>query len=129
VKVTFTIAIAALAYIVYLCFGDGEKGSDKIDYWTRRSSTIMIGFSFAGGIVSSLTGSGVSVFLFFFVVAIAGLHPKVAVPTGIVAMAIVSALGVIMLGLIDGQLNVGLRRCRPGQQYWRGPGWPARPTR
>ncbi len=108
VKVTFTIAIAALAYIVFLCFGQGANGTDTIAQWTSRSTIFLLGFTFVGGILSALTGSGVDVLLFFFVVVVAGLHPRVAVPTSIVAMAIVSAAGLVLFGIVDGQLIIGL---------------------
>lgn len=108
VKVSFTIAIAAMAYIVYLCFVQGAKGTEVIGSWTSQAKATLVGFGIVGGIASALTGSGVDVFLFLFVVLIAGLHPSVGVPTSIVTMAVVSTLGLVMLGLYDGQLSIDL---------------------
>lgn len=108
VKVSFTIAIAAMAYIVYLCFVQGAKGNQTVGHWTLRAKAALISFGAVGGVASALTGSGVDVFLFLFVVLIAGLHPSVGVPTSIVTMAVVSTLGLVMLGLYDGHLSIDL---------------------
>ena len=59
-------------------------------------------FSAIGGAASALTGSGVDVFLFLFVTLVAALHPRVGIPTSIIAMAFVSVLGFVVFGLIDG---------------------------
>lgn len=108
VKVGFTIAIAAMAYIVYLCFVTGASGVDRVERWTPVSATTLVGFGVVGGIGSALTGSGVDVMLFLFVVLIAGLHPRVGIPTSIITMAVVSTLGLVLLGIVDGQLAIDL---------------------
>ncbi len=108
VKVSFTIAIAAMAYIVYLCFQAGATGTSQIERWTPTATLTLIAFGAAGGAASALTGSGVDVALFLFVVLIAGLHPRVGIPTSIITMALVSTLGFVILGLIDGQLSIDL---------------------
>ena len=108
VKVTFTIMLAAMSYIVFLSLNAQSKGTGSIDHWNRR---VWIGFAlagFAGGIASAFTGSGVDVLLFLFAVVMCGLHPRVGVPTSIIAMALTSTVGFILLGIIDGQLNVVL---------------------
>lgn len=107
VKVSFTIAVTMVATIVWLCAG--RKFPDQqITGWTKRSELGLIAFTFVGGIASSLTGSGVDVFLFLFVVLVAGLHPGIAIPTSVISMAWTSVLGLILYGFIDGQLNIGL---------------------
>ncbi|MEM7285054.1 MAG: sulfite exporter TauE/SafE family protein [Actinomycetota bacterium] len=108
VKVSFTIAIAAMAYIVYLCFVTGASGSEAVDDWTRTSASTLVLFAVVGGIASALTGSGVDVMLFLFVVLVAGLHPRVGIPTSIITMAVVSTLGLVVLGIVDGQLAIDL---------------------
>ena len=69
---------------------------------------IMLVFAFIGGIFSSLTGSGTDVMLFVFIVLVAQVSPKVAIPTSIIAMAFVSVIGFAIVGLWHGQLNIGL---------------------
>jgi hypothetical protein len=58
--------------------------------------------------LSAFTGSGVDVLLFLFAVVMCGLHPRVGVPTSIIAMAMTSMLGFVVLGIIHGQLDIGL---------------------
>ena len=108
VKVSFTIAVAMVAYIVLICVRERDKGTTRIEGWTTQARVALLGATFVGGAFSSLTGSGVDVFLFLFAVVIAGLHPRVGIPTSVIAMAVVSTLGFVILGLIDGQLDVTL---------------------
>ncbi|MDH3499608.1 MAG: hypothetical protein OEM97_05765 [Acidimicrobiia bacterium] len=63
---------------------------------------------FAGGVASAFTGSGVDVFLFLFAVIMCGLHPRVGVPTSIIAMAMTPVLGFLILGVAHGQLDITL---------------------
>lgn len=106
VKVTFTIAIFAVALIVRICAERNFK-NDSVD-WSARAIVVMLGFGILGGVFSSLAGSGTDVMLFVFVVLVAGVSPRVAIPTSIVAMATLSVLGLVALGLRHGQLNIGL---------------------
>ncbi|MCP3977212.1 MAG: sulfite exporter TauE/SafE family protein [bacterium] len=108
VKVTFTIALAAMAYIVWLALDEGNYGVEDLPRWNRRMWSGFLISGFAGGIASALTGSGVDVLLFLFIVVLAGLHPRVGVPTSVVAMAFVSSLGFLVLGVFHGQLDVTL---------------------
>jgi uncharacterized membrane protein YfcA len=105
VKVSFTVLIFAVALIVRLCAVRTTK-YDKVEDWGRRSVGVMLAFALVGGLFSSLTGSGTDVMLFVFIVLVAQVSPRVAIPTSIVAMAIVSVLGLAVLGLWHGQLNI-----------------------
>ena len=107
VKVAFTIAIFAVAVIVRIC-ATRTAEYDSVPNWGARSVLVMSVFAFVGGVFSSLTGSGTDVFLFVFIVLVAGVTPKVAIPTSIVAMASVSVLGFVILGLWHGQLDIAL---------------------
>ena len=104
VKVTFTVILAAMAYIVWLSLKEGDCGELALPVRNTRVRIGVIAAGLVGGVASALTGSGVDVFLFLFLVVLAGLHPRVGVPTSIIAMALVSTLGFILLGLVDGQL-------------------------
>ena len=108
VKVTFTIVLAAMAYIVWLALDEGDCGVEQLPPWNRRMWAGVLASGFLGGIASALTGSGVDVVLFLFIVVLAGLHPRVGVPTSVVAMAFVSGLGFVILGILHGQLDVTL---------------------
>lgn len=108
VKVTFTIILAAMAYVVWLALDEGDCGVEDLPKWNRRMWIGILFSGFAGGVASALTGSGVDVVLFLFIVVLAGLHPRVGVPTSVIAMAFVSSLGFLVLGVIHGQLDVTL---------------------
>ena len=107
VKVSFTVLIFAVALIVRICATQTSK-YEIVEDWSNRSVALMLGFSFLGGIFSSLAGSGTDVLLFVFLVLVAQVSPKVAIPTSIIAMASVSVIGLGILGLWHGQLDIGL---------------------
>lgn len=106
VKVTFTVVLAAMAYIVVLSLRSQDRGALRIPHWNIRVWCGLCIAGFVGGIASALTGSGVDVFVFLFIVVMAGLHPRVGVPTSILAMAMISVLGFLVLGVAHGELYV-----------------------
>jgi len=107
VKVSFTLIIFAVALIVRLC-ASHETRYDEVPHWGARSVSVMLVFAFFGGIFSSLAGSGADVMLFVFIVLVAHVSPRVAIPTSIIAMAFVSVVGFAIVGLWHGQINIGL---------------------
>ena len=107
VKVSFTLIIFAVALIVRLSASQQTK-FDEVPCWGMRSVSLMLAFAFVGGIFSSLTGSGADVMLFVFIVLVAQVSPRVAIPTSIIAMAFVSVVGFLIVGLWHGQLYIGL---------------------
>ena len=108
IKVTFTLLLAAMSYVVFLSLKKSDHGTLKVRVWNWRVWTGMVLAGFLGGIASALTGSGVDVLVFLFAVVLAGLHPRVGVPTSILAMAFISVLGIIVFGIIHQQLNIDL---------------------
>lgn len=72
VKVTFTIVLAAMAYIVWLALDEGNCGEQELPPWNRRMWVGILFSGFVGGMASALTGSGVDVVLFLFIVVLAG---------------------------------------------------------
>ena len=108
VKVGFTIVLAAMARIVQLCFFGGASGHDGLREWTRGHVLILGGLSIGGGLASALAGSGADVALFLFLALVAGIHPRVGIPTSIITMALVSLAGLVVYGLIGGQLSIDL---------------------
>ena len=107
VKVAFTIVIFAVALIVRQVAKKGAT-AESVDVWNTRAIVTMVAFSIFGGFFSSMAGSGTDVFVFVFLVLIAGVCPKVAIPTSVVAMASVSLFGFAILGFWHGQLDIGL---------------------
>ena len=110
VKVTFTIILAATSYIMFVTLRarGHDHGAARIPHWNRRVWTGLILVAFVGGAISTMIGTGVNVLLFLFAVTMAGLHPRVGVASSIVTMAVISLLGLVVLGIGDGQLDVEL---------------------
>ncbi len=106
-KVTFTITLAAMAYLMFVMLRSPDKGEDRCPIWNRRVGFGLAGAAFIGGAITSLTGTGVNVMLFLFIVLMAGLHPRVGVPTSILTMAALSIVGFIVLALVHGQFDLG----------------------
>lgn len=108
VKVTFTLVLAAVAYVTLLSLRSEYRGAERVPVWNVRVFCGLCLAGLLGRFVSSLVGSGTNVFIFILLVVLCGLHPRVGVPTSIIAKAGVSVLGIAMLGLADGQLDIDL---------------------
>lgn len=108
VKVTFTLLLAAMSYVVLLSLRSQQRGTERVPVWNLRVFCGLCIAGLIGGVVSSMIGTGANLLVFFFLVVLCGLHPRVGVPTAVVTMAGVSMLGLAMLGVADGQLDIGL---------------------
>ncbi len=108
VKVSFTLVIGAMAFIVFL---GSRLRIRKVDLdlpvTNRRTYATVIALSALGGVTSALTGSGADVFVYICLAVLLGVDPKVGVPTSVIVMAGVSAVGMALVAL-DGQLSVQL---------------------
>lgn len=109
VKVTFTIIVAAMAFVTFLGY--------RIQLIERRVETpvgnhrvnAMIAIcGLAGGAASALVGSGADVFVYLAIVSMIGLSPRVGVATSVLVMTLVSLVGVVMFALGDGHLATQL---------------------
>lgn len=112
IKITFTIILAAMSFMMFVTLRSDHHGSERVRHWNRR---VVVGLSvaaFVGGGITAWVGTGVNVMLFLFVVVMAGLHPRVGVPTSILTMATISIVGFLTLGLVDGQLDLTLNAAR-----------------
>lgn len=107
VKVSFTLVLGAMSWVVIASLRRPHRGTLELT-WNRRVTLGIVAAGIVGGVGSALTGSGVDVAVFIFVVILCGLHPRVAVPTSILAMAVVSVAGLAILGIAGGQLSVYL---------------------
>jgi uncharacterized membrane protein YfcA len=109
VKVTFTIVVAAMALVVWLSSRSWvSERVDELVSLSPRSVVLLLVSGLAGGVASFLVGSGADVFTYLGLVALLGLSAGVGVPTSVVVMAIVSAVGFVLFGLVDGQLAIDL---------------------
>ncbi len=109
VKVTFTLIIVAMALVVVLTYREHllERLS-RLPQLGRRGYAALAVVALVGGVVSSLVGSGADVFAYIFLVVLLGVSPRVGVPSSVIVMAAVSLLGLLVLGIVDGQLDIAL---------------------
>ncbi len=109
VKLTFTLVVAAMAWAVLVGLRTPIRsvagGLPAIEPRLRVALVVAGGL---GGAASALVGSGSDVFMYLFVVVLFGVRAGIGVPTSVVTMALVSVAGFVILGLIDGQLQVTL---------------------
>jgi uncharacterized membrane protein YfcA len=106
VKVTFSMIVAAMAFVVHLTHRSQLLlRADRLPTLNPRVVALLVGAGAAGGVASSLVGSGADVCLFIAAAVLLGLSPRVAITTSIVVMALVSVVGLMVLGIADGQLQ------------------------
>ena len=103
VKATFSIVLATTSVLMLRQKDDGPAGGEL--RWTRRVDLGVVVAAFAGGILSSFTGTGANVLVFLFLVVLIGVRPRIALPTAIVVMAVVSIVGFVLYGVVAGQLG------------------------
>lgn len=109
VKVTFTIVVAAMALVVWMSSRSWvSERVEELASHSPRAVLLLVVAGLAGGVASFLVGSGADVFTYLGLVALLGLSAGVGVPTSVVVMAVVSTVGFLLLGVVDGQLAVGL---------------------
>ena len=106
-NVTFTITLAAMSYVMLVMLRSSDKGAMRCPIWSTRVWLGVVLAAFVGSAITSLTGTGVNVMLFLFIVMMAGLHPRVGVPTSIAAMAVLSTGGFLTLSIVHGQFDLG----------------------
>lgn len=109
VKVTFTLVVAAMAWVVVLGLRTPIRAvAGDLPPLGRRLRAALLVAGVLGGVASALVGSGSDVFMYLFVVVLFGVRGGVGVPTSVITMAIVSIASFVILGLVDGQLQVTL---------------------
>ncbi len=108
VKATFSILLATTSILMIRHLRHGDYHGRLLSGWTPRAQVGLAVAALTGGFVSALTGTGANILVFLFLVALLDVNPKVALPTAIVVMAAVSILGLVLLGLVDGQLDVAV---------------------
>ncbi|MCB1004796.1 MAG: TSUP family transporter [Acidimicrobiales bacterium] len=101
-KVGFTVVLAVLA-VLMVRLRDTRLPHDDVE-GSGTSTAVLVTAGVAGGAASAVLGSGADVVMFVALTLWFGVRPSVAVPTSVVLMATVSAVGLVRLGLADGQL-------------------------
>jgi uncharacterized protein len=104
VKATFSIVLATTAVMMLRHFRAGAPSRPLV--WNRDLVVALAFAAFAGGALASVAGTGANILVFLVLVVAAGGDPRRALPTSVIVMAVVSIVGVFVLGIGDGQLNI-----------------------
>ncbi|RMH85122.1 MAG: sulfite exporter TauE/SafE family protein [Actinomyces sp.] len=105
VKATFSVLLAGTSVLMIRHLRRGPH--HHLDPpWGPRPALVVALVALAGGGLSALAGTGANIVVFLLLVVVFGVHPKVALPTAILVMAVVSLVGLGVLGVLDGQLDV-----------------------
>lgn len=109
VKVMFTHVLAAMALVVYLGLRVRIRSVEtRLPPLTKRLALGVVAACALGGAVTAMVGSGADVMLYLVVVLLLGLDARVGVPTAVITIASISVVGLALLGLWNGQLDVTL---------------------
>lgn len=109
VKVTFTIVLVAMAFVVYAGTRVSVREVHRVlPPLNQRMLVTLVIIGILGGATSALVGSGMDVFVYLALVVFFTIDPKVGVPTSVICMAMISVLGFLTLGIFDQQLVLGL---------------------
>jgi len=108
VKVTFTIVLAAMSFMMFVMLRAPASEMAGVRRWNPRLVLGLALAAFVGGGITAWVGTGANVMLFLFMVVMVGLHPRVGVPTSVITMALISIIGLLTLGIADGQLDIDL---------------------
>ncbi len=109
VKVGFTLLTAAMAYVTFLAYrAHALWVQPTLPARSRRIVAMLVCCGAFGGVAASQVGSGADVFVYLALVVLVGVSPRTGVPTSVVVMGIVSVFALAVIGLVDGQLVIGL---------------------
>lgn len=109
VKVSFTLLTAAMAYVTFLGYRiHALQVRPRVTTFSARYVATIVVCATIGGLASSQVGSGSDVLIYLGLVVLAGVSPSVGVPTSVLVMTTVSVVGFFVIGIVDGQLAIGL---------------------
>ncbi len=105
VKVLFTVVLASMAVGLWLQYRPNAiQLRNRMEEPSNQMKAAFVLFGVLGGAASALVGSGADVFAYIALVLMAGISPRIGVPTSVIIMTLVSIVGFVTLGLIDLQL-------------------------
>lgn len=107
IKATFSIVLASTSVLMvrHLRWHDHGHADPSL---TPDTVVVLATAAFAGGVLSSFTGTGANIAVFLVMVVVLGADARVALPTAIVVMTAVSVVGLVVLGIGDAQLDVAV---------------------
>ena len=110
-KATFSIVLATTSFLMIRHLRhDGRRTTTIMGESAGTTATTppWLPSPFSEGSFRASRGPVRNIVVFLFLVVLAGVGPKVALPTAIIVMTAVSIVGFVLFGLIDGQLDVAM---------------------
>ncbi|MEW2065062.1 MULTISPECIES: TSUP family transporter [unclassified Streptomyces] len=91
VRALFTMLLVALAVALFVQMRQsGYRRNETISLWTGREKLLVVTAGFLGGVVSGVAGVGENCVMFLLLVLLFRVSEKVATPTTVVMMTVIS---------------------------------------
>jgi len=110
VKVSFTSIWLSFALVLFLV-NKRKIQKEAIDLTVNNKIHLFL-ITIVGGLISAITGSGIDILTFSYLVLFLSLNEKIATPTSVILMAINSVFGVLLKFLIKDGISM------EAYQYW-----------
>ncbi|WP_417739415.1 sulfite exporter TauE/SafE family protein [Rosistilla oblonga] len=109
IKLTFAVVWCSFGIMHLIKIRELVATEGVSDRWRHLDRWIGLGVGFTGGIIASLTGVGIDMFVYATLVLLYRADLKIAIPTSVVIMAFTSVVGIAA--------NVALSRINPSLYY------------
>ena len=93
IKISFTLILTSFAITLFHLNKSENKFYNQVFLWNKKIIYIFMIAGFLGGIVSSLIGNGIDIFIFSVMVLLFRINEKVSTPTSVILMAINAFFG------------------------------------
>ncbi len=104
-KMLFTASWLAFAVALYwINRYRAREVHTRIERFLPRHAVLLIGFGVVGGVISSVTGSGLDIVTFSLLVLRLRISEVIATPTSVVLMAGNAVVGAVYRGAVQGEL-------------------------
>ncbi|MFD6949267.1 MULTISPECIES: TSUP family transporter [unclassified Nocardiopsis] len=113
VRALFTMLLVALAIALALQLRQrGYRRHPRVPRWGAREALLVSGFGLAGGLLSGVAGVGENCVMFLLLVLLFRVSEKVATPTTVVMMTVVSVAAFLAHAFVVGDFT------GPVYDYW-----------
>ncbi len=105
-KMLFTASWLAFAFALFWINRYKDREVHKtIENFLPRHAALLIGFGMIGGVISSITGSGLDIVTFSLLVLRLRISESIATPTSVILMAGNAVVGALYRGLVQGAIE------------------------
>lgn len=111
-KIIFTVVVSSFAVVLAILNLRKRELHMALPVSGNTEMKILFVTGILGGVVSSLVGTGIDIFAFIIMVLLFRVSEKVATPTSVILMAIISLYGFALQSLVFGGVSVEVH------DYW-----------